>query len=340
MSHPKTKIETFFGTGGVGKTTLATTRALYLAEKGHSVLLMTIDPSKRLKQVLNISDDTSGKVSKVDSFKASFDGLLLDPLSTFLGLQEERNQGGKAQEIKNKILQILLRPYGGLHDIFSLVELSRQFNKGTYDYIVLDTPPGDHLLDFLESGRKINKFFNKKFMEVFTQINQKSSSIFELAIKTGINKLLSYLEKVTGKSFVEDFIEAVNKVYQLREDFTLAAQIPNDLKNNPNHHWYLVTSLNQKKIKQAGDLKEKTKNYTGEHLTFILNQSQKELIIPWNPESQKLKEIKSFLLNKEKEILNSFSVQEASNILFPEVISSSPKEHVLELKNIWEKESK
>ncbi|MBT6324576.1 MAG: AAA family ATPase, partial [Bdellovibrionales bacterium] len=54
-------IEIFCGTGGVGKTTLATSRALFLASKNLKVLLITIDPAKRLKQILSLNDDDSGR---------------------------------------------------------------------------------------------------------------------------------------------------------------------------------------------------------------------------------------------------------------------------------------
>ena len=64
---PLKPIEIFCGTGGVGKTTLASSRALYWALKGKKVLLITIDPARRLKEVLNLNDQKSGEIEKVNS---------------------------------------------------------------------------------------------------------------------------------------------------------------------------------------------------------------------------------------------------------------------------------
>ena len=53
--------EIFCGTGGVGKTTLATARALNLAQSGLRVLLVTIDPAKRLKDLLKLEASAIGE---------------------------------------------------------------------------------------------------------------------------------------------------------------------------------------------------------------------------------------------------------------------------------------
>lgn len=330
--NKKTRIEIFCGTGGVGKTTLATSRAIHLSSKNENVLLMTIDPSKRLKQVLQISDDDDGKEISVNIQESSLTALLLSPKGTFLKtINELKNKA----EIDNRILQVLLKPYGGLHEILALVELSRQQRKNTFDVIVLDTPPGSHLLDFLSSGERINSFFNKSFVEVVTHLNKKSKSIFQMAIKTGISKLMGVLEQVTGKDFVDDFLEAVESVYILKNDFLHAAKLPNDLKNDEMCKWFLVTSLNQKKIKQAEKLKEEISQFSDENLTFLLNQSLELPLSSWDPKTENQKKLKKLIKNKENEIVESAKGVFSNIILFPEVVSSAPQEHLKALSQNW-----
>ena len=89
MKEKLKKVEIFCGTGGVGKTTISASRALHLA-KNHKVLLITIDPSKRLKQVLGINEDSSGELNKLsvessgdNSPSGSLECLLLSPKKSF-----------------------------------------------------------------------------------------------------------------------------------------------------------------------------------------------------------------------------------------------------------------
>ena len=144
------KLEIFCGTGGVGKTTLATSRALFLGSKGKRVLLITIDPAKRLKQILNIKDQNAGKIETISSkLFTGFDdnnftisALLMSPKATLCKILN-------VNSIDNNVLNILTRPHGGMNEILSLVEVQFHIQEGKYDTIILDTPPGKHFIDFL-----------------------------------------------------------------------------------------------------------------------------------------------------------------------------------------------
>jgi anion-transporting ArsA/GET3 family ATPase len=204
--------EIFCGTGGVGKTTLAAARALSLASKGKKVLLITIDPAKRLKDLLGLSTHEIGEVTEVNLGGANLKALLMSPEKTIQRMAAKNNAPDLAD---NRIVQILSKPYGGMNEILSMVEVQMQFDTGSYDVIVLDTPPGAHFLDFLESLGKIRSFFDQNFIEIFTYLGQKTANagkkvfgfnLINRIVSTGVRKLLGYLQAVTGAEFIDDFI--------------------------------------------------------------------------------------------------------------------------------------
>ena len=53
---PANRVVVCCGSGGVGKTTTAAAMALRAAEDGRTVVVLTIDPAKRLAQALGLKD--------------------------------------------------------------------------------------------------------------------------------------------------------------------------------------------------------------------------------------------------------------------------------------------
>ncbi len=339
---PSTKsFEIFCGTGGVGKTTLATSRALFLAGRQLRVLLITIDPAKRLKDLLGLKDENIGEVTSVELEGQKLDALLMSPEKT---IGRMATSGNTPDLASNRIVQILSKPYGGMNEILSLVEVQMQFESGKYDVIVLDTPPGAHFLDFLEGIGKIRSFFDKSFVEIFAHIGQKSGKagkrlfglgLINKVVSAGVKKLLSYLQNVTGAKFIEDFVEAVQIIYQSKDAFLKGLSLQEKLREESQCNWFLVTSVEQGKAQEAVDLKGHASHYIHKDHYLLLNKCLESVVSEWKPMKENLKAVKSSLEDQEQG-LKSRLRESFTNILeFPEVVSLSPAEHLHFLTQKW-----
>ena len=351
MLMDNTQLEIFCGTGGVGKTTLATSRAIFLSTIGKNVLLITIDPSKRLKQILNLNDSDAGETHQVEfeykshfSTKVQFDAILMSPTHTFEAMKI-------SSEKKNKILEILMRPNGGMNEIMAIIEVQKQINSQKYDVIVLDTPPGKHFLDFLRATQKIDRFFDKSFIEIFkffgkkfnnTKIGFAPKKVIGLVVSTGFKKLLQYLEMVTGKEFVEEFVDAIFTLYNNKEKFISALSFQKFLENDSSYQLFLVASTEQQKLDEILEIQKKSSHFSSEKTSVLINKSIKKRLDLVDESS---------ITSEELTILNYFKkleekVNQFSNLYFgkfktfAESLSTSPKDQVFDLAKEWESHDK
>lgn len=333
--------EIFCGTGGVGKTTLATSRALQLAAKNQRVLLITIDPARRLKDLLGLSGDSVGEITPVELEGARLHALLMSPEKTIGRMAKTFETPDLAS---NRIVQILSRPYGGMNEILALVEVQMQFDSGKFDVIVLDTPPGAHFLDFLEGLDKIRSFFDQTFVEIFSYLGQKTAkagkrvigfNLINRVVSAGVRKLLGYLQKVTGAQFIDDFIQAVEIIYKSRDAFLKGLALQEKLKIKEQCNWFLVTSVEQGKAQEAIELKSSASHFIHQDHYLVLNKCLEGELTGWEPQSQNLKQLKDSLQSREQDLKYRLKETFPQVLEFPEVISLSPAEHIRALTQNW-----
>src|SRR5580700_7567742 len=157
------------GSGGVGKTTTSAALAMVLAAKEDSrVLVLTIDPAKRLATALGVAQ-LGGDPVRVSSTRLRQAGVdsrgemwaaMLDAKSTWDAVVEryapDRNT---AKAIKaNRFYKTISDSFAGSQEYMAMEALYELHRGGEYDCVVVDTPPSRNALDFLDAPSRVSDF--------------------------------------------------------------------------------------------------------------------------------------------------------------------------------------
>jgi hypothetical protein len=186
----------------------------------------------------------------------------------------------------------------------------------------------------------MRKFFDSTFVEIFTSLGKKNSShekssLFSKMVGTGVKKLLDQLEKVAGEKFVQDFLSALEVIYQSQAAFKKGLEIEKRLMDSTLSHWYLVTSTEQGKVKEALEMIRGATKKLNQKLDLVLNKSLSQLIDQWEPEDSRSLELKKSLLSREQNLLSFSKNYFEKSLSFPDIVSPSPLEHIKELSKHW-----
>lgn len=153
------------GPGGVGKTTIAAAIGLRAAMEGRRVLVLTIDPAKRLMTALGLSG-ASGGPRRVGVEALAAAGLELpgeitaEMLDTRRAIDALIQRGApdpqaRARLEQNPLLRRVADVVSGAHTWLAMERLAEVTASAEVDLVVLDTPPSAGALDFLEAPRRI-----------------------------------------------------------------------------------------------------------------------------------------------------------------------------------------
>ncbi|KUI33131.1 anion transporter [Mycobacterium sp. IS-1742] len=153
------------GAGGVGKTTTAAAMALRAAEYGRTVVVLTIDPAKRLAQALGIKTlgNTPQRVPLAPEVPGELHAMMLDMRRTFDEMVVQYSGPDRADAIlDNQFYQTVATSLAGTQEYMAMEKLGQLLAQDKWDLIVVDTPPSRNALDFLDAPKRLGSFMDSR----------------------------------------------------------------------------------------------------------------------------------------------------------------------------------
>src|SRR5215510_13506868 len=253
------------GSGGVGKTTTAAALALWGALQGRRAAVVTIDPAKRLADCLGLSPLSSHEEPLPPEMFARYGLAPRGSLTALLVDQQSAWDAAVARyaptaEIRERILasrfyQGLSRTFAGSHEYMALDTLATLVQKGIYDLIVVDTPPTQQALDFLEAPQRLQRFLDSQANKLFIR----SATARGWAALSVVNRtatfLLRKIEEATGISALEDIAEFFTSMQRMFTDFGERFGRVSTLLASAETVFLLVTSPEEEVLAEAEEFR-------------------------------------------------------------------------------------
>src|ERR1700734_3714440 len=174
LDDQRTRIIVCCGSGGVGKTTTAAALGLRAAERGRHVVVLTVDPARRLAQSMGLTslDNTPRPVPgavRDPRPGGSLHAMMLDMKRTFDEIVEAHSDPDRAAQIlANPFYQSLSSSFAGTQEYMAMEKLGQLRHADEWDLIVVDTPPSRSALDFLDAPQRLSRFLDGKLLRLLT----------------------------------------------------------------------------------------------------------------------------------------------------------------------------
>jgi anion-transporting ArsA/GET3 family ATPase len=247
------------GSGGVGKTTLAAALGLAAAaEQGGRVLVLTVDPARRLADALGV-----GKLGNVATRvpDEALHAIGIKPrgelwaamLDTKAGWDELIRRHAPDRNVRDSVLtnplyQNITSRFVHSHDYLAMEQLHEVHASGFYDLVVVDTPPSRNALDVLDAPSRMVEFFGSRLLRWLTVPYR--SRLFNLASKP-FNQIA---DRVLGSRFLQDIAEFFILFQAMERGFVARAREVEALLGDPRTTFVVVTTLEAAPAHEAGYL--------------------------------------------------------------------------------------
>ncbi len=251
MIDSHTKILVCIGSGGVGKTTIAASFGVWGALQGKKVLVLTVDPAKRLATTFGLKADGLEQRIPFPEAQGELWASVLNSKQIFDDFVQKATEKGADTSfiMKNKLYQQLSTTLSGSQEFTALEKLYSAYESQKYDLIILDTPPTKHAIDFFKAPQKISNLFSESIAKWFKQ--SKANHWAQTFIQMGTQKALDILQTLTGSEFVSELRDFFSSIETWQARLESRAKKINDLLLSKETAFNLITAFDSAKIEEA-----------------------------------------------------------------------------------------
>lgn len=255
------------GPGGVGKTTVAAAVALDRALAGARVLVCTIDPARRLASALGLSA-LGNLETRVPDHKFAEAGLrprgalhamMLDVKRTWddLVARHAPDPARRERILRNRLYQQMSSALAGSQEYMAMEKLYELATDRDYDFIVLDTPPTAHALDFLEAPDRILDFLGNETARALLSPAIGAGKLGLRLAQLGGGYIARTLGRFTGQAVLADLGDFLQGFQGMYDGFKERAAAVHALLSRPEVGFVLVTSASPIAIAETLALHER-----------------------------------------------------------------------------------
>ncbi|MEL5959971.1 ArsA family ATPase [Streptomyces sp. CLV115] len=224
LDDPGIRIIVCCGSGGVGKTTTAAALGVRAAERGRKVVVLTIDPARRLAQSMGIDslDNVPRRVPGIkgggeDGDAGELHAMMLDMKRTFDEIVEAHADAERARAIlENPFYQSLSAGFAGTQEYMAMEKLGQLRARDEWDLIIVDTPPSRSALDFLDAPKRLGSFLDGKFIKLLMAPAKMGGRAGMKFLNVGMSMMTGTLGKLLGGQFLRDvqtFVAAMDTMF-------------------------------------------------------------------------------------------------------------------------------
>ena len=264
------------GSGGVGKTTTAAALALRAAELGRRTVVLTIDPARRLAQSMGLTalDNTPRRVAGVDeSAGGELHAMMLDMKRTFDEIVLAHSDPDKAEAIlANPFYVAMSSSFSGTQEYMAMEKLGQLKATGTWDLIVVDTPPTRSALDFLDAPRRMATFLDGRLLRLLAAPAKAGGRVSARVLSAGVGIFTGVLSRVLGAQLLHDLGGFVAALETMFGGFRQRAERTYTLLQQPGTAFVVVAAPERDALREAAYFAERLAEESMPLAGLVLNR--------------------------------------------------------------------